>query len=1057
MSQKLNRLFLGNWMNFEQQVIKLGDTTALYGENGAGKSVIIDALSIIMFGNSPSKLNIAAADKRTAAGALHWNMGNKIHRPGQVYGYIIIEIQRDDKTFYHQGVRLETQSNDNVTAKYFSGQGTLETINAYDMKNVREFVGKDSIVMGRAEDGSIDPSKIYLDQAQAFKDFFIQRGYRANFINGANPIANIRSLSTEIIKNVEIKGSIDDFILNHILPQNTTSEKLRVQQETIEDLKDMQDKFKKLQIVRTFTDLYIPKYEEYLKSQAYVDSLNKVKYPAFNEYCRKSIAANQEKILKNKEEIGKLNERKSYLTKHVNELHDKKSQLENQNIKLLDEQLKAEENELKNAEEKAENYRIYNVYHSNLMDIIKDQSVTEYLKDLKQQDKEITEEMDALKATLIETKRSKTELDEQIAENQGTSLTDNGVVSSASSLRDFINDEFKAQDIDATAKLLYECVDDIKDNSWQMAVETLIGINRFGIVVPKQYYDIAVKIQSAHRMSRNTYVLKCDECEKAGTGIPSLLEFNDINAEYYVTRNYGQYHLSEDPEDVKTHAYVLLKNGLSTNKSRSEFKGFKDQKKVSLWFSETSRKEQLAELLKTLENTKKNIEMLSHAIEEKTEILENNEKIRSAINTLQAKLEATEEDNHPEIIEYVKALKRTIATLKEDIQKLNDSDAVQETLHRIELIDKEIETLENERESTYKQISNFETDIDRSEKTIASRTSEMVTDTKLAREDFKDDELTLFDQIVNGKYIGRGRADFDKAIEEDLKDHRNLENNLKFIFNARDEYLKESFINAMDSPLAMNTYKVFKESADRLPTDIETISTKIEELKQRVQSSLSDILMQMGEDYLMAKDMRREFNANIQQYIINQKRYAIGELKVIRQEGEDYIFRMAQELADGDASESYQNDMVALTKRIEEHPDNIYDLFDYKHYIKCSLKSKQYDETDDKYINAAITRSNDSNGQQKILRYFLRIGVMDYQIFTPDGLRFLVTDETGESMDEFKQEDLFEMLSNMNISAIVAAPTDKIAALGLKPGNKAYNIKLEKDEFVLFPGSKYTY
>ena len=96
--KRLKKILLINWLYFSKQVIEVGDVNFLTGFNGAGKSTIIDALQIVLLGETNARnFNQAANEKsqRTLDGYLRADMdeNNPHSRRGKDFSsYIACEF-----------------------------------------------------------------------------------------------------------------------------------------------------------------------------------------------------------------------------------------------------------------------------------------------------------------------------------------------------------------------------------------------------------------------------------------------------------------------------------------------------------------------------------------------------------------------------------------------------------------------------------------------------------------------------------------------------------------------------------------------------------------------------------------------------------------------------------------------------------------------------------------------------------------------------------------------------------------------------------------------------
>lgn len=115
--KKLKKILLINWLYFSKELIEVGDVNFLTGKNGAGKSTVIDALQIVLLGETNARnFNQAANEKsqRTLDGYLRADMdeNNPHSRRGKDFStYIACEFQDEiEGTSFVTGVVFDCRS-----------------------------------------------------------------------------------------------------------------------------------------------------------------------------------------------------------------------------------------------------------------------------------------------------------------------------------------------------------------------------------------------------------------------------------------------------------------------------------------------------------------------------------------------------------------------------------------------------------------------------------------------------------------------------------------------------------------------------------------------------------------------------------------------------------------------------------------------------------------------------------------------------------------------------------------------------------------------------------
>lgn len=130
--KKLKKILLINWLYFSKELIEVGDVNFLTGKNGAGKSTVIDALQIVLLGETNARnFNQAANEKsqRTLDGYLRADMdeNSPYSRRGKDFSsYIACEFQDEiEGSSFVTGVVFDCHSDGNRQHRFFIYVGTL--------------------------------------------------------------------------------------------------------------------------------------------------------------------------------------------------------------------------------------------------------------------------------------------------------------------------------------------------------------------------------------------------------------------------------------------------------------------------------------------------------------------------------------------------------------------------------------------------------------------------------------------------------------------------------------------------------------------------------------------------------------------------------------------------------------------------------------------------------------------------------------------------------------------------------------------------------------------
>ena len=216
--KKLKKILLINWLYFRKELIEVGDINFLTGKNGAGKSTVIDALQIVLLGETNSRnFNQAANEKsqRTLEGYLRADMDDNspYSRRGKDFStYIVCEFQDEmESSSFVTGVTFDCRSDGSYRDTFFIYTGTLP----------------ENCFIEQGEAMEISALRRFLKQNYARAEFYdTQKEYRRNMLAKWNvhneqvlrmmkkavsfrPIVDIQKFITENICDIPDKPNIE--------------------------------------------------------------------------------------------------------------------------------------------------------------------------------------------------------------------------------------------------------------------------------------------------------------------------------------------------------------------------------------------------------------------------------------------------------------------------------------------------------------------------------------------------------------------------------------------------------------------------------------------------------------------------------------------------------------------------------------------------------------------------------------------------------------------------------------------------------------------------------
>ena len=251
--KKLTKILLINWLYFSMQVIELENINFLTGKNGSGKSTVIDALQIVLLGETNAKnFNKAANDhsQRTLDGYLRADMDGKnpnSRRGKDFTSYITCEFHDGiNGTSFVAGVVFDCGSDGSRREQFFIYDGIMPdnyyVVHGLPMNicELRQYIKAQSNVRGKLYDRQKEYRADLLAKWNVHKEqAFTMMKKAVSF----QPIVDIQKFITENVCDVPDRPDIEAMQQN-IRDYKHHENLAQRQEEKLKQLEDIDRKFK---------------------------------------------------------------------------------------------------------------------------------------------------------------------------------------------------------------------------------------------------------------------------------------------------------------------------------------------------------------------------------------------------------------------------------------------------------------------------------------------------------------------------------------------------------------------------------------------------------------------------------------------------------------------------------------------------------------------------------------------------------------------------------------------------------------------------------------------
>ncbi|WP_026505765.1 ATP-binding protein [Butyrivibrio sp. NC3005] len=599
---RLTRVFVYNWGKFDEPtVMSVGDITLLSGANQAGKSQIIDAAMMVLTGRKKGIFN-KAADKHSARNVEkyfygYWASNNQekyLRYDGFFTSYVVLEFYNDikDEYFCNGLVADCPQDHSRRVERWFS----------FEKKAIPEnhFVFDDMAL-------NISELKRYLKTYVGDENFhfYTDTEYSKYILHAYGQVRSeyVTLLKAAVACSIGENLNIDSFITDSICSVNETVDLTNIRS-TIHDYYDLKDKAesskrkidKLLEIQEKYNiyhedveqvrilDYALIRDEQQIQKKQQDASTQLIEQLTMDVEQTKALnVSRSEKRKKLQEEIGRVHEElgKSDTEQIRRSLEEKKKDIDDkrkgyiENIERVchiiqnrgaswqmslitaeNAGFKAEESAekvLKNAMEiRADKLGDFDVENANEVIGNLYQSLGEYHAKISSDIAKVKDKMKTLKEKITalsgnqkqypkETMSLKYLLEDELSKKYGTKIS-----------------------IPLFSELL-----EIRDDSWQNAIEGYLDNQRFDLMVPKEYYEDALEIYRENKDTLKSYKSGLIDIERIrenanikaeeGSLAEEIITDNE-DARLYADYKLGYIHKVEKVSELYQHKCAITKD-----------------------------------------------------------------------------------------------------------------------------------------------------------------------------------------------------------------------------------------------------------------------------------------------------------------------------------------------------------------------------------------------------------------------------------------------------------------------------------------------------------------
>ena len=1053
--KKLKRMKLINWHRFENCVIDFGETTLLSGENGAGKTTILDAIQFVVI-CSANFFNKAAHDngKRSLSGYVRCKTGREnkpYERTGEISAHVALEFYEESRDRYFiVGAVIDSATEGQETAvrylmdncrlseeMFFKGKTprSISEFRSFNSKGIRQWckTQTEARKMIKARLGRIEDKFFSLiPKAMAFK-----------------PIDDIKEFVYTYV--LDAKEVNIDLLRENVRSYQDLERTLESVKRRMEKLEQIEGFYEEAQDCVKRDGMY-----EFFLSQAEVDLI-------------------KERIQKLEEEIQAEEYRKKQLTSQLEETEKERAQKQeietnlrvelrqNQDFIALEEQKKELERFLEEEKNCLEEKRILKKSIKKSLDqmdkLLEIKDVDPCVRECRKRLESIEEiqnvpEARALLDQVIQYKnqmygkvqRKLAEVQIRLRERQTEREQLEGEIQrlkrkklsypeAVERLTEAVREEFQRLGRKAEPHVLCEVLE-IADESWRNAVEGYLNTQRFYILVEPENFDIALGIYDRLRREKKAYgaglinTQHMEDFDEAPEGtLAQTVTSKNKYARRYINMVLGKVKMCQRYEDLKKYSTSITRECMRyQNKVASAIKPEifrvpfigKNAFKVQLEQAEKKR-EVLNEELEMLQEKIKNLEFAADPL-------------------------LTGEDvdvkYRLEILTRLSQVKALIQKCRENIKTLEKNSTLIEKQIQLEVLEKIRTEIEKKAGDLNRQIGIAEQKIEnRKEQLQAGIQEKLKFQAHTADLTQKAGDKALnwkkeYEKQTSQKTFQQFKENYEKQRKSNWTRKENSE---AFMTEQMVQYKSEYNFGA---PASMKGYPEFAAVYDRLRTsELLDYEEKVEAAKQAAEEEFREqFLAKLQENMKQAQGEFKELNRALKDIAFSSEQYEFLYMPSKKYRSyyemlmDDFNVVQGESIFSGIFHENHREVIDELFERLAIQNDNnsktLDEFTDYRTYMDYDIKIIHSDGSYSYYSKVCEEKS----GGETQTPFYVTVAASFVQLYSNniggEAAGLVMFDEAFNNMDDERIGGVLEFLKRLPLQILIAAPPDKIQYIG---------------------------